>query len=172
MVDQRRFVPLTITIFRLLSLLVFAIIPLLTTAQDRCGTVEYMKKLDGRSFGKNNEQFEQWMERRLQGRKPRDLQRQQAVYEIPVVVHVIHAGESVGTGRNISDAQILSQIAVLNADYQRANADAQNTPPEFQGIAGGLDLEFVLARQDPEGFATNGIVRVQGPQQSWSINEN
>ena len=111
------------------------------------------------------------MERRLRIKKPRDLERQQAIFQIPIVVHVIHAGEPVGSGRNISDAQILSQIAVLTEDYQRLNADAQTTPLEFQGVAGSLDLEFVLAKQDPEGFATNGIVRVQGPQQSWSINE-
>ena len=112
------------------------------------------------------------MERRLRAKRPRDLQRQQAVFQIPIVVHVLHAGEPIGTGRNISDAQILSQIAVLNKDYQRLNADASMTPTEFQGVAGSLDLEFVLAKQDPEGFATNGIVRIQGPQPSWSINEN
>lgn len=131
-----------------------------------------MKSLQGGSFGENREQFEQWMERRLRAKRPRDLQRQQAVFQIPIVVHVLHAGEPIGTGRNISDAQILSQIAVLNKDYQRLNADASMTPTEFQGVAGSLDLEFVLAKQDPEGFATNGIVRIQGPQPSWSINEN
>ena len=131
-----------------------------------------MKSLQGGSFGENREQFEQWMERRLRAKRPRDLQRQQAVFQIPIVVHVLHAGEPIGTGRNISDAQILSQIAALNKDYQRLNADASMTPTEFQGVAGSLDLEFVLAKQDPEGFATNGIVRIQGPQPSWSINEN
>ena len=35
---------------------------------------------------------------------------------IPVVVHVMHTGEAVGVGKNISDAQILSQIDVLNED--------------------------------------------------------
>jgi hypothetical protein len=172
MVDLRLFVRQTLNIFRSLILLVFANIPLLLNAQDRCGTVEYMKSLEGTSLGKNRQQFERWMEQRLRAKKPRDLQRQQAIFQIPVVVHVIHAGEAVGSGRNISDAQILSQIAVLNEDYQRLNDDAQSTPSEFQGVAGSLDLEFVLAKQDPEGFATNGIVRVQGPQQSWSINEN
>ena len=52
------------------------------------------------------------------------------------------------------------------------NSDASSTPPEFQSVAGSLDIEFVLARQDPEGLATTGIVRVQGTQTSWSINDN
>lgn len=168
----RFFVRQTIPFFRSLAFSVFAIIPLLSNAQDRCGTVEYMKNLQGLTFDENRKQFEQWMERRLRTKQPRDVQRQQAIFQVPIVVHVIHAGEPVGVGRNISDAQILSQISVLNKDYQRLNTDATSTPPEFQGVAGSLDIEFVLAKQDPEGFATNGIVRVQGTKQSWSINDN
>ena len=45
------------------------------------------------------------------------------IITIPVVVHVLHRGEPVGTGRNISDAQIQSQIDVLNEDFRRLNAD-------------------------------------------------
>src|SRR5688572_14225741 len=37
---------------------------------------------------------------------------------IPVVVHVLHNGEAVGAGNNISDAQVQSQIAVLNEDFR------------------------------------------------------
>ena len=112
------------------------------------------------------------MERRLRAKKGRNMERQQAIYEIPVVVHVIHNGEAIGSDKNISDAQVLSQIAVLNKDYKRLNTDASNTPPEFQGVAGALDVEFVLAKQDPEGLSTTGIVRVEGPQTSWSVNDN
>jgi hypothetical protein len=36
----------------------------------------------------------------------------------------VHNGEAVGSGINISDAQILSQISVLNEDYKRMNSDA------------------------------------------------
>ena len=38
------------------------------------------------------------------------------IYQIPVVVHVIHNGGN----ENISDAQIQSQIDVLNEDYRKA----------------------------------------------------
>ncbi len=106
-------------------------------------------------------------------RKQGRLERQQAIFEIPVVVHVIHKGEAVGSGTNISDEQILSQISVLKRGLQ---TDEQPTHPErprnFRRVAGSLDVEFVLARQDPEGLATTGIVRVQGTQTSWSINDN
>src|SRR4051812_9191807 len=47
----------------------------------------------------------------------------QSVITIPVVVHVVYNG----TAENISDAQIFSQIDVLNEDFSRSNADTGNT---------------------------------------------
>lgn len=78
---------------------------------------------------------------------------------IPVVVHVLHRGEVVGVGRNISDAQVQSQIAVLNEDFRRLNADRVNTPAAFQPVAGDPNFEFRLACIDPNGNATIGITR-------------
>lgn len=78
---------------------------------------------------------------------------------IPVVVHILHRGEPVGTGRNISDAQILSQIDVLNEDFRRLNADRVNTPAAFQPVAGDPNFEFRLACIDPNENPTNGITR-------------
>lgn len=147
-------------------LLVLAL-PAMLQAQQRCGTVEYMRTLSGGNS--SDAKFESWMAERLQARSGvAGQQRTQSTYKIPVVVHVIHNGESVGTGTNIPDAQVLSQIRVLNADYQRLNADRTNTPAEFQSVAGNLNIEFVLARRDPEGQATTGIVRVKGTQTSWT----
>jgi hypothetical protein len=143
-------------------------------AQERCETVQYMQQL--RNQGKlpqTDDQFEQWLSRKrdLQKRmlqQQGETQRQQdEPYQIPVVVHVIHNGEPVGTGTNISDAQIFSQLAVVNQDFKRLNADAANTPAEFQAVAGSMDIEFVLAKSDPNGLCTNGIVRVQGSKSSW-----
>lgn len=72
---------------------------------------------------------------------------------IPVVVHVIHDG---GTN-NISDAQIQSQIDVLNQDFRRILAT--------NGYGAGVDteIEFCLAKKNPQGKCTNGIVRVKSP---------
>ncbi len=78
---------------------------------------------------------------------------------IPVVVHVLHRGEAIGVGRNISDLQIESQIDVLNEDFRRLNADAVNTPVAFQGVAADANFEFRLACIDPNGNPTNGITR-------------
>lgn len=116
------------------------------------------------------EQFEEWLQRKqsLRNQRAQTLRQQAGPYKIPVVVHIVHNGEPLGTGMNISDAQIFSQIDVLNKDFQRLNADAINTPADFLSMAGSLDIEFVLAKQDPLGQATTGIIRVNGGQASWS----
>jgi hypothetical protein len=142
-------------------------------AQDRCGTVQYNKSLHP-NYQDHKIGFERWLsERQSPGyRLPGGGRRQTGPYKIPVVVHIIHNGEAIGTGANIPEAQVLSQIAVLNEDFKRQNADAINTPATFAAVAGSLDIEFVLAKQDPDGLPSNGIVRVNGGRSGWTINDN
>lgn len=75
---------------------------------------------------------------------------------IPVVVHVIHEGGP----ENISKAQIEDQIRILNEDYRRFNADTINTPAPFVSVGADCNIEFRLAKKDPLGNCTDGIVRV------------
>jgi hypothetical protein len=82
---------------------------------------------------------------------------------IPVVVHVIYNTAA----QNISDAQIHSQIDVLNADYRRLNADAASTPAAFAGVAADARLEFALAVRDPNCNATTGITRTSTSVSGW-----
>lgn len=93
---------------------------------------------------------------------------ERAVVTIPVVVHVVWYNSA----QNISDAQILSQIDVLNADFRRTNADAANTPGAFQGVAADCEVEFCMATQDPSGNATTGIQRRQTTVNGFSTNDN
>ncbi len=78
---------------------------------------------------------------------------------IPVVVHILHRNEAVGTGLNISLAQIQSQIDVLNEDFRRLNVNRINTPAAFTGVASDYNFEFRLACQDPNGNSSNGVTR-------------
>jgi hypothetical protein len=71
------------------------------------------------------------------------------LYTIPVVVHIMHLGESIGTGSNISDLQIQQAITGLNDRFSNAN-----------GLGVDVEMEFCLASQDPNGNSTNGINRV------------
>ena len=141
-------------------------------AQIRCGTVEYNKTLHS-DPALHKTRFERWMAgQRVAPKLDRQSRQQVAPYKIPVVVHIIHNGEPIGSGANITDAQVLSQISVLNEDFNRLNADSVNTPGEFSAVAGKLNIEFVLAKQDEEGLATSGIVRVHGGRTGWTINDN
>ena len=88
---------------------------------------------------------------------PYDSQKTRATINIPVVVHVLW-NKAV---ENISDAQILSAINVLNEDFNRKNADASKTPSLFTSVAGAADVNWCMAVQDPQGKPTNGIIRIQ-----------
>ena len=75
------------------------------------------------------------------------------VYTIPVVVHVIYNNAA----DSISKEQVEDGIAVLNEDYRRLNADASNTRTIFQSVAADTEIEFRLAKLDPNGNCTTGI---------------
>jgi PKD repeat protein len=72
---------------------------------------------------------------------------------IPMVFHIIHNGSF----ENISEAQVQSQIVVLNEDYGKY--------PGSNGDGNGVDtrVRFCLAKIDPNGNCTNGIVRIKTP---------
>ena len=82
---------------------------------------------------------------------------------IPVVVHVLYNAAS----ENISDAQIASQIAVLNEDFHKMNADYTKTPSAFAGLVADAGIQFVLAKRTPSGVATTGIERKSSTITTW-----
>ncbi|WP_078062914.1 GEVED domain-containing protein [Solirubrum puertoriconensis] len=86
---------------------------------------------------------------------------------IPVVVHVLYNT----TAQNISDAQIQSQIAVLNEDFRKLNADVSKVPAAFAGLAADAGIQFTLAKQDPNGNPTTGIQRKQTTKTSWGTDD-
>jgi len=62
--------------------------------------------------------------------------------EIPVEVHVIYNTNA----QNISDAQVQSQIDVLNEDYAASNGDIRNTPSLFNTVtSSGFGVHFSIA---------------------------
>lgn len=87
---------------------------------------------------------------------------------IPTVFHVIHQGGS----ENISKEQIEDQMRILNEDFRRLNADASNTRAEFLPVAADANVEFRLAKLDPQGNCTDGIVRKWSPLTFNASDEN
>lgn len=96
------------------------------------------------------------MEQRLHAMQQESAERNDEIFTIPVVVHVIHIGESIGQGTNISDEQVQSAITALNEDFRKL--------PGTNGDGDGVDvgIEFCLASRDPEGNPSTGINRVNG----------
>ncbi len=137
--------------FVLLSCLTFYSVK----AQERCATT--LMHTNHHSI----ESFEKWLSEKRNQINTKRLN-QNGPFEIPVVVHIVHNGEPIGTRGNISDEKVIEQINILNADFRRTNADAINTPSVFTEFAVDTEISFVMAKQDPEGLATNGITRSRG----------
>jgi hypothetical protein len=69
---------------------------------------------------------------------------------IPIVVHIIHRGESEGVGSNIADSIVHQAMQGINEYYANEN------------IGINTNIRFVLAKRDPNGNATDGINRING----------
>ncbi len=81
------------------------------------------------------------------------------VYIIPVVFHIVHDGDALGTGDNISNALIQSQLETLNDDFRkRAGTNGFNTHP----AGADTKIEFRLAQRRPNGtaFPEPGVNRI------------
>lgn len=74
---------------------------------------------------------------------------------IPVVVHVVYRTPI----ENISDAQVKSQIDVLNRDFGATNPDRSTIPSVWKGLSSDTNIRFALARKAPDGSSTTGITR-------------
>ena len=79
------------------------------------------------------------------------------VYTIPVVFHILHNGGV----ENISQAQVLDAVDILNEDFRLLNSDANNVQPTFQGMPSDIEIEFALATKAPNGQCFGGITRTQ-----------
>ncbi|HTE12745.1 MAG TPA: M43 family zinc metalloprotease [Chitinophagaceae bacterium] len=86
---------------------------------------------------------------------------------IPVVVHILWNSNA----QNISDAQVLSQIDVLNKDFSGSNTDHNKIPAYFSSLSADCGISFVLAKTDPQGHATTGIVRKQTSVTAFSFDD-
>lgn len=79
------------------------------------------------------------------------------VVQIPVVVHVVH--NPADPTQNITDAQVQSQIDILNHDFRATNSDVAGIPAVWKPLVADARIQFQLATQDPHGNPTTGITR-------------
>lgn len=136
------------------------------TSQRNCGTMEhleYLKTQDKQLESRMND-IETHTADFVQHQS---LMKTSAVVSIPVVVHVLYNT----TSQNISDAQIKSQIDVLNEDFRKLNADRTNVPSAFSGLAADAEINFCLASKTPSGASTTGIVRKSTSKTSFGSDD-
>lgn len=129
-------------------------------------TVEYCKEhkltnemLQDASFAKQWNKDREALAQHLAEMKAKEdhIPGKATVYRIPVVFHILHDGGV----ENVSREQVEDAIRVMNRDYRRLNADADNVQPEFQSMPTDVEIEFVLARKAPDGTCFSGITRTQ-----------
>lgn len=139
------------------------------TAQERCGLPHYEDMLTEKypEYKQARLSVEEDTQKWIEQTKASKLQ-QSTIITVPVVVHVVWNT----TAENISDAQVQSQIDILNEDFRRTNADASNTPAVFASVAADTEIEFCLATVDPSGNTTTGITRTQTSVTKFYISDD
>jgi PKD repeat protein len=100
------------------------------------------------------EAFRNWTANYIQTHK--QTRGSSSPYIIPIVFHVIH---DYGT-ENISDAQVIDEVRILNEDYNKLNPDTGAVVPSFKSLVANMQITFELAKLDPQGNCTNGIEHI------------
>lgn len=137
-----------------------------------------------------NEQWEQELQEQIKEYLANNsAQKTQALYTIPVIIHVIHGGEAVGVYPNLANGQLHSQIRVLNEDFAGIGLNSGNYPATaFTNWASNQSLpvtnldglgrvkladcgiQFCMATKDPQGLtlAEPGIERINYVSKGWT----
>ncbi len=106
------------------------------TSPAGCGYDHYVHSLD-QEYPGFQESLQAPFERVAEQIQTRDLE----LYTIPVVVHIVYQNED----QNLPNEQIQAVIDVLNEDYHRLNADADQVRETFADIVGDPFIQFELA---------------------------
>ncbi|UII28577.1 lamin tail domain-containing protein [Fulvivirga maritima] len=148
----------------------FLITPLFSQGQERkCFSYEYEQRLRSKypqlksidDYEKALKDFSKQRKSSSQYREPGD------VFTIPVIFHVIHNGEPVGSGDNISAALIEAQIEQLNFDYRKREGTlGYNDNP----VGADVLVEFAPALIGADGqiLEEPGINRIDRNDMGWS----
>jgi len=136
-------------------ILILGLSNILSYGQEQCLSDKYLKV-----FKLNDSQLEQRIKNVIANFpevKKSDQGYTNNTIIIPVVFNIIHSGEAIGSGKNLSQARIEDQIATLNT--------------AFAGGFGGVNtnITFCLAKKNIVGQMTTGINRFFGDQSSYDI---
>jgi hypothetical protein len=83
-----------------------------------------------------------------------------------VVFHVLHLGGP----ENVSDATVIGALAQVNSDFAAAGSDFSSIFAPFQALYINSDMKFMLAKKDPSGNCTSGIIHHYDARTNWDRN--
>ncbi len=126
------------------------------SAQATCGQEAYLKYLESIQPGVQK-QLDSAFFAALGQSKIKTKNEGDTVLEIKVVFHIVYNNQT----QNIDDSLIFKQLKVMNEAFRRTNSDTSETRDIFKPVAADARIEFVLAKIDPNGNPTTGIVRQQ-----------
>ena len=141
-----------------LSLLFIVTLFFNSTAQELkpCATDEYYFKAveENPDYAVQREKLAQFEKEYVA--TPRD-EKSAPKYIIPVVFHVLHDyGPELLTDKYLEEA-----IEILNTRYNKTHSGLNNIVDEFKSLVADIEVEFRLAKKDPNGNCHTGIDRIQ-----------
>ncbi|WP_417611134.1 M43 family zinc metalloprotease [Owenweeksia hongkongensis] len=145
----------------LLAVIVFGLNVKAQQVKHHCGTDEYVAEVIDQNpelesvFEQRRQEFFQLADQNAELSRKKT----QAVVTIPVVFHILYDSPE----DNISKAQILDGLRILNEDFNLQNPDASNIRAIFQSRQADAEVEFALAKIDDNGNCTDGINRISTP---------
>ena len=130
---------------------------ILFAQQYKCGTDEAINQAfdNDPTYLKKRVDFLKFSDKYLKNTFIPNKGKSAGVHRIPIVFHVIH---NYGP-ENISDAVIHNALDDMNDHWRKRDADTGTIVSVFQPIHDDMEIEFVLAKLDPQGNCTNGITR-------------
>ncbi|MES2515987.1 MAG: M43 family zinc metalloprotease [Bacteroidota bacterium] len=142
-----------------------------------CGTYQardyFIKNLPGYAAKLNaaeaaaQAEYQAFLQKQSQAAKTSSLSANYT-FTVPVVFHILHQGEALGTGANINDINCINALAQVNRDYAREGSDTNTIDPKFRPLYVNSHIQFMLAQKDPMGNCTNGIVHHYDDNTQWS----
>ncbi|HTA61799.1 MAG TPA: M43 family zinc metalloprotease [Bacteroidia bacterium] len=138
-------------------------------AQRICGAMQHEQWLQQQNpkRAEQRKAYEQALSNFIKNASAKQNNKTQSITQIPLVVHMVYSS----TADSVQDAQIFSQIKILNADYTRTNADTVNTPAPFKSVSSAPMVQYCWAQRDPNGNPTTGIERRKSTTTSWTTDD-
>src|SRR6185503_4316282 len=128
------------------------------TGADRCGSNEAIKQQMAADPAYAKKVEELLKNKGQYSRSNKKGPPSQTSITIPVVVHVVYNTAA----QNMPDAQVQSQIDVMNEDFSARNRDYNNYDAGYGSVKGDMDINFCLIQ----------VIHKQTKHKSFGANDN